>query len=62
MYIVHKRFTYGGTARLQMTPTLKLIHLGKQPFTPKNTSKSQENNKIIVWLPNLHVAIRTATL
>jgi len=39
-----------GLAWLQMVPTLKLIHLGKQPL-PKNISKSPENNKIILLPP-----------
>jgi hypothetical protein len=40
----------GSAAGLYMAPTLKLIHLAKQPL-PKDTSKSQENNKIIVLPP-----------
>ena len=39
-------FSRGGGSRAQMCPTLKFIHLGKQP--PQTTSKLQENKKFIV--------------
>jgi len=39
---------------LQMAPTSKLLHLGKQPL-PNITSGSQEHIKITVLLPNSKV-------